>query len=84
MILLESMCLGKVPLMFRLPFSCELTEEGKYGILGDGTEDIANQLARLDSHSLYKLGSRIRAFARDNYNIDNLTSKYIQAYRNLR
>ena len=29
MVLLESMCLGKIPLMLKLPFSCELTENGK-------------------------------------------------------
>jgi len=33
MVLLESMCLGKIPLMPRLPFSSELTDGGKYGIL---------------------------------------------------
>jgi glycosyltransferase involved in cell wall biosynthesis len=84
MILLESMCLGKIPLMLKLPFSCELTEGGKYGILGDGVKSLANQLINLvDSRSLSRLGNDIRIFARNNYNIDNLSSKYIEAYRNL-
>ena len=84
MILLESMCLGKIPLMLKLPFSCELTEGGKYGILGDGVKSLANQLINLvDSHSLSRLGNDIRIFARNNYNIDNLSSKHIEAYRNL-
>ena len=84
MILLESMCLGKIPLMLNLPFSCELTEGGKYGILGDGVTSLANQLINIEaSHSLSRLGNDIRTFARNNYNIDILTSKYIDAYRNL-
>lgn len=84
MILLESMCLGKIPLMLRLPFSCELTEGGKYGILGDGVKNLANQLMTLEDHqSLSRLSNDIRTFARNEYNIENLTSKYIEAYRNL-
>jgi glycosyltransferase involved in cell wall biosynthesis len=84
MILLESMCLGKIPLMLKLPFSCELTEEGKYGMLGDGVKSLANQLMTLeDSHSLSRLSNDIRTFARSRYNIENLTGKYIEAYRNL-
>jgi glycosyltransferase involved in cell wall biosynthesis len=84
MILLESMCLGKIPLMLRLPFSCELTDEGKYGILGDGVTSLANQLVSFeDSHSLSQLSNAIQTFARSRYNIENLTSKYIEAYRNL-
>ena len=84
MILLESMCLGKIPLMLKLPYSCELTGEGKYGILGDGMTSIATQLMTFkDNHSLSRLSKDIRAFARNQYNIENLTSKYIDAYRNL-
>jgi glycosyltransferase involved in cell wall biosynthesis len=84
MILLESMCLGKIPLMLKLPFSCELTEEGKYGILGDGMTNIANQLMTFeDNHSLSRLSKDIQTFARNKYNIENLASKYIEAYHNL-
>jgi glycosyltransferase involved in cell wall biosynthesis len=84
MILLESMCLGKIPLMLKLPFSCELTEGGKYGILADGVKGLTDRLATLEStHSLSQLSSSIRAFARKVYNMDELTSKYMETYRNL-
>jgi glycosyltransferase involved in cell wall biosynthesis len=84
MILLESMCLGKIPLMFKLPFSCELTEGGKYGVLGDGVESLANQLVNMESnYSLERLCNDIQIFARNNYNADILAGKYIEAYRNL-
>jgi 1,4-alpha-glucan branching enzyme len=84
MILLESMCLGKIPLLLNRPFSWELTEGGKYGILGDGIKSLANQLMTFeDGHSLSLISNDIRTFARSKYNIENLTSKYIEAYRNL-
>ena len=84
MILLESMCLGKIPLMLRLPFSCELTEEGKYGVLGDGVKNLANWLLALENNdSLSRLSNDIRTFARNRYNIDNLTSNYMEAYRKI-
>jgi glycosyltransferase involved in cell wall biosynthesis len=84
MILLESMCLGKIPLMLRMPFSSELTEGGKYGILGEGVKSLTDQLIMLENtNSLTQLSSSIRTFARNAYNIDNTTSKYIEKYRNL-
>jgi len=84
MILLESMCLGKIPLMLNLPFSSELTEGGKYGILGDGIESLTNRLITLqNTQSLSKLSHDIRGFARNVYDIDKVTTKYIETYDNL-
>jgi len=84
MILLESMCLGKIPLMLRLPFSSELTEGGKYGILGDGVKSLTDRLITLENtYSFSQLSNNIRMFARNVYNIDKVTSKYIELYRNL-
>jgi glycosyltransferase involved in cell wall biosynthesis len=84
MILLESMCLGKIPLMLKLPFSSELTEGGKYGILGDGVKSLTDRLITLENtHSLSQLSDNIRMFARKVYNIDKVTSKYVELYRNL-
>jgi glycosyltransferase involved in cell wall biosynthesis len=84
MILLESMCLGKIPLMLKLPFSFELTEGGKYGILGDGIKSLIDQLMELENtNSLSQLSNNIRVFARNVYDIDRATSKYIEMYRGL-
>ncbi|MGD0977580.1 MAG: glycosyltransferase family 4 protein [Candidatus Bathyarchaeia archaeon] len=84
MILLESMCLGKIPLMLRLPFSSELTEGGKYGILGDGVKNLTDRLITLENtYSLSQLSNNIQIFARKAYNMDKVTSKYIELYRNL-
>jgi glycosyltransferase involved in cell wall biosynthesis len=84
MILLESMCLGKIPLMLNLPFSSELTEGGKYGILGDGIESLTNRLITLqNTQSLSKLSHDIRGFARNVYDIDKVTTKYIETFDNL-
>jgi glycosyltransferase involved in cell wall biosynthesis len=49
MILLESMCLGKIPLMLELPFSSELTEDGKYGIPADGAKSLTERLITLEN-----------------------------------
>jgi len=84
MILLESMCLGKIPLMLKLPFSSELTEGGKYGILADGVKSLTDRLITLENtHSLSQLSNNIRMFARNVYNMDKVTSKYIEVYRDL-
>jgi len=82
MILLESMCLGKIPLMLNLPFSSELTEGGKYGILADGVESLTDELITLEnSHSLNQLSNSIRMFARSAYNMDKVAAKYVEMYR---
>lgn len=82
MILLESMCLGKIPLMLKLPFSSELTEGGKYGILAEGVESLTDKLITLkNTHSLNQLSNSIRMFARNVYNMDKVTAKYIEMYR---
>lgn len=86
MILLESMCLGKIPLMLKLPFSSELTEDGKYSILGNGIKSLTDQLIALknsNSNSLNQMSNDIRKFARKVYSIDRVTTQYIELYREL-
>ncbi|MCW4025663.1 MAG: glycosyltransferase family 4 protein [Candidatus Bathyarchaeota archaeon] len=84
MTLLEGMCLGKIPLMLKLPFSSELTQEGKYGILGDGMVDLTNQVITLkNSHLLPQFSNDIRAFARNAYCIEKITGQYLEVYKNL-
>jgi hypothetical protein len=82
--LLESMFLGKIPLMLRLPFSSELTDGGKHGIPGDGVKSLTDQLITLENtYSLSQLSNYIRMFAGKVYNMDKITSKYIELYHDL-
>ena len=84
MILLESMCLGKIPLMLQLPFSSELTQDGKYGILADRIESLTSRLITLqDTISVDELSKNIRIFARKMYDIDVSASRYIEQYHEL-
>jgi hypothetical protein len=83
MILLESMCLGKIPLMLRLPFSSELTNGGKYGILRRSKKSNRSANNTGEYLSLSQLSNNIRMFARKVYNMDEVTSKYIELYRDL-
>jgi glycosyltransferase involved in cell wall biosynthesis len=84
MILLESMCLGKIPLMLRRPFSSELTEGGKYGVLADGIENLTSELMTIgDNDSSDQLSGSIRKFARSVYNMENVTAKYTEMYRDV-
>jgi glycosyltransferase involved in cell wall biosynthesis len=84
MILLESMCLGKIPLLLRHPFSSELTENGKYGILAESVEGLCDQLLALgETESSMELSNRIKTFARNSYNIDGVIDKYIQLYKKI-
>jgi glycosyltransferase involved in cell wall biosynthesis len=82
MILLESMCLGKIPLMLNLPFSSELTENGKYGLLANDAKGLIEQLTSAKKNfSIDYLSKEIRTFARNTYDINSVASKYINIYR---
>ena len=82
MILLESMCLGKIPLMLRVPFSSELTENGKYGLLADDIKGLIEKLiSAKKTFSLNNLSKEVRTFARNKYDINNVANKYINIYR---
>jgi glycosyltransferase involved in cell wall biosynthesis len=85
MILLESMCLGKIPVMFNLPFSLEFTENGKYGIIAKDTKDMVDQL-RIASmkFDLKSFGDQVKDFAKRKYNIKNMSLKYLNLYNSIR
>jgi len=84
MILLESMCLGKIPVMFDLPFSNEFTENGKYGIIAKDTKDMVEQLRLAYMKSdLKSYSDKVRDFARRKYNIKNMSLKYLNLYKAL-
>jgi glycosyltransferase involved in cell wall biosynthesis len=82
MVLLESMCLGKVPVMFNLPYAREFTENGKYGILCDNIQDMALKIKEFyDSGSASNFEMQIRSFARQNYNIEKTAMAYYELYK---
>jgi glycosyltransferase involved in cell wall biosynthesis len=84
MLLLESMCLGRIPVTFNLPYANEFTQNGNYGILANDIEEMAARI-----HSMYSQGtsdnlrSRIREFARKNYDINESAAKYYRLYREI-
>lgn len=81
MILLESMCLGKIPLMFDLPYSREFTEGGKYGIIARNVTDMIKKLKYVSNADLNKFGGQIKNFARTRYDIQKVSSQYIKVYK---
>jgi glycosyltransferase involved in cell wall biosynthesis len=84
MVLLECMCMGKIPLLFNVPFAREFTQDGKYGILANSAQDMVKKVESL-RHSGYmdKLGSEIRSFSRKNYSINVTASRYELLYKEL-
>lgn len=84
MIVQESMCLGKIPIMFNLPYALELTKNGKYGIIARNVQDMAMKIKLLSSEpSAERLGKRIREFAKKEYNVANTASKYYNLYKSI-
>jgi len=84
MILLESMCLGKIPITFNLPYATELTKNGRYGIIARNVEDMAAKIKfAYDKLDLKKLGKNISRFAKSEYDIRKTALKYQDLYRKI-
>ena len=82
MILLESMCLGKIPVMFNLPYSLEFTENGKYGIIAKDPKDMVKKLkTALVESNLDSFCEKSKDFARRKYDIKNTASRYLDVYK---
>jgi len=82
--LIEAMCLGKIPLMFNLPFSSELTDGGRFGIIADDVVDMTRKLTRFTEEGrLNSFGNEIRAFARGAFDINKTATKYLELYHEL-
>jgi glycosyltransferase involved in cell wall biosynthesis len=82
MALLEGMCLGKIPLLLRLPFAVEISDNGKYGIVGDSVENLADELMRTrNSRDLESFSSGIKSFSRSKYDAKETMTKYLQVYQ---
>jgi len=84
MVLIESMCLGKIPIMFNLPYALEFTDNGKYGKLANSIEDMATLIESTYRNTDIKNFEReIKRFATKKYNILNVASKYMDIYKEL-
>jgi glycosyltransferase involved in cell wall biosynthesis len=84
MVLLECMCLGKIPFMFNLPFAREFTENGKYGILANSVDDMATRIeSTYRTVDLETMGKEIKRFANKKYDITKVASEYLKIYRKL-
>lgn len=82
MTLLEGMCLGKIPVVFNLPYALEFTENGKYGIVANSIKDMATKIELMYKNvDMLQFGNEIRNFARTRFNIENVASEYIDVYK---
>lgn len=81
MLLLESMCLGKTPIMFNLPYSREFTDNGRYGILANNVDEMAQKIA--DNYlnaSFVNVDEKILSYARRNFNVEKTALAYSEIY----
>jgi len=84
MILLEGMCLGKIPVMFDLPYSVEFTENGKYGVLAKNTKELVAKLKTMrENVDLKNLSNKMKDFGRKSYNMRNTSREYLDLYKAL-
>lgn len=84
MILLESMCLGKIPIMYDLPYAREFTLNGKYGILAKNAEDMAMKIKSIFEHGDTRhLKNEIRNYARKKYDINKVALDYYHLYKEI-
>lgn len=84
MVLLECMCLGKIPFMFNLPYANEFTENGKYGIIANNVGDMATLIeSTYRDANLEKIGKEIKTFASKKYDIMKVASEYLKIYKDI-
>jgi glycogen synthase len=84
MVLLESMCLGKIPLMFNLPYSREFTENGLFSVLADDAYDLVKKLANIRNEvDLETMSEKIKNFAREKFDIQNTAIQYSELYNEI-
>lgn len=82
MALIEGMCLRKIPLLLKMPFAVELSDNGKYGVVGNDVESLADELVRTrNSCDLDSFSNNIRSFGRSRYDVKQTAEKYLQVYR---
>ena len=81
MIILEAMCLGKIPVMYDLPFAREITDNGRYGILATDADDVVKKIGSvIDTGRVESLQKRIREYSLENYNAKKMVHDYLTVY----
>jgi glycosyltransferase involved in cell wall biosynthesis len=84
MLLLESMCLGKIPIMFDLPYSEELTKQGEYGILVHNVEEMAQKIESFPIETdVETCENKIKHFAVKQYHVSKTAAQYHELYRSI-
>ncbi|MCW4024182.1 MAG: glycosyltransferase [Candidatus Bathyarchaeota archaeon] len=84
MLLLEGMCLGKIPVTFNLPYSREFTNEGAFGILADNIADMALKVKNYCStEDIQTQQKRIQRFAQEHFDINRTAKSYCSIYKSL-
>ena len=84
MLLLESMCLGKIPVMFDLPYSEELTKQGEYGILAHNVEEMAAKIKSFPTQiDVESFENKVRVFAIEQYHVAKTASQYYNLYKSI-
>ena len=84
MLLLESMCLGKIPVMFDLPYSQELTNQGEYGILAHNVEEMASKIRSFPTqNNVDAFEHKVRTFAVKKYDVSKTAAQYHELYKSI-
>jgi glycosyltransferase involved in cell wall biosynthesis len=84
MIVLESMCLGKIPIMFDLPYAREITQNGQFGILARNAEDAVSRVAAITSNcDIRELQKEIQDYARTRFDANKTAVQYVRLYEQL-
>jgi glycosyltransferase involved in cell wall biosynthesis len=76
--------MGRIPVMFNLPYAREFTQKGRYGILARDVKDMG---ARINSiyrqNDMENLEKAIRDFARKEYDVNQTALKYYNLYKEI-
>jgi glycosyltransferase involved in cell wall biosynthesis len=84
MLLLESMCLGKIPIMFDLPYSEELTKQGEYGLLARNVEEMSEKIKSFPTQiDVEHFENKIKKFAIRQYDVAKTATQYCDLYKSI-
>jgi glycosyltransferase involved in cell wall biosynthesis len=84
MLLLEGMCLGKIPVTFNLPYSREFTNDGAFGILADNIADMALKVKNYcTTEDMQTQQKRVQSFAQEHFDINHTAKSYCSIYKAL-
>jgi glycosyltransferase involved in cell wall biosynthesis len=84
MIILEGMCLGKIPILFDLPYAREITENGRFGILARTADDAIKKVVALTRNGdIKELKEEIQAYARTRFDGRRTALQYVRLYEQI-